>query len=485
MERALTTRDSAATYALAVAALGLLLGSVSAARGQEVFASAAFLPLNRVMAILAFLAVAAMGRKFPLAPRRCAVLGFAAWGLHAAAVAATFVLHDEMTLVALGIFSTFFEGVSIAALELVVCGYGCRLGVRRGAALFALGYLVSQVYDCVFIDATPLAATIEWIAGSGAAYGFLAAFLRRVPDEWEEPGSQSALPDEGASPSKMAGLWLGIYVVILMLEYGLVQGLTGFGGIGGGAHYGIAAGLVMIVVRLVIACLCVLQIRWSFDQVASWLMVFWMVALGAALWLWGGPLFASVDWMRSAVHYVLQVLSVALAIWFVRRSFVPMTVGLALGLAASHASQASKLVSWAAGLGDLAGDYRVLVLVYTVLMVVSAVFALPVLLASAAEKPAPSAAAHVPAARLADPASPTVERAVDFARRFDAVCALHDVPPGEREALLQAVHGYTIDNTAANLGLSRETVKTSLSRAYTRMGVNGKQAFLALMEEVE
>ncbi len=72
-----------------------------------------------------------------------------------------------------------------------------------------------------------------------------------------------------------------------------------------------------------------------------------------------------------------------------------------------------------------------------------------------------------------------------FARKFDRLCAAYNVPNGEREVLLQTIHGYTIENTAINLGLSRETVKTNLSRAYTRMGVNGKQPFLALLEGFE
>lgn len=71
----------------------------------------------------------------------------------------------------------------------------------------------------------------------------------------------------------------------------------------------------------------------------------------------------------------------------------------------------------------------------------------------------------------------------DFCRRFEQACNTHGLTQREREILFTAIHGYTIDNIADRLSISRETVKSGLARAYARAGVNGKQAFLALMDE--
>lgn len=79
-------------------------------------------------------------------------------------------------------------------------------------------------------------------------------------------------------------------------------------------------------------------------------------------------------------------------------------------------------------------------------------------------------------------ASPLVAASVNFARRFEELASERGLTPRERDVLFEAVHGYTIDHIARKLSLSREAIKSSLTRAYARAGVSGKQAFLALMD---
>lgn len=55
----------------------------------------------------------------------------------------------------------------------------------------------------------------------------------------------------------------------------------------------------------------------------------------------------------------------------------------------------------------------------------------------------------------------------------------------ERDLLFEALHGRTVEGVAETLFLSRDTVKTYLSRAYARAGVNNKQAVLKLIDEWE
>lgn len=51
--------------------------------------------------------------------------------------------------------------------------------------------------------------------------------------------------------------------------------------------------------------------------------------------------------------------------------------------------------------------------------------------------------------------------------------------------LFEALHGRTVEGVAETLFLPRDTVKTYLSRAYARAGVNNKQAVLKLIDEWE
>ncbi|WP_303203257.1 response regulator transcription factor [Raoultibacter timonensis] len=52
----------------------------------------------------------------------------------------------------------------------------------------------------------------------------------------------------------------------------------------------------------------------------------------------------------------------------------------------------------------------------------------------------------------------------------------------EKEVLREAMHGYSIDNIAKHLNLSSQTIKTYLSRSYSRLGVASKQAVLELLD---
>ncbi len=488
----------------AVLSLGLLFGSVWAARGQEVFSSAGFIPLNHVMNMVVLLAVAAMGERLAMSQRTYAAVGSVAFVVHVLAVAMAFALSDSMTLIALGLASTFFEGVAMAALQMVVLRYALTLGTRRAMVLMALSFLLGQVYDCVFMDAGQAVATAQWLLGSALAFGLLWGLVAVVRTDAAARDSQTGHSTDSGGKGPEGGSVLFVFPwgalvgfsAIVLLQYGLTQSFTGFGGIGSIAHYGLAAGVVMVVVRTVVACLCGLQIRWRADRLVSAVGLCWVVSLCVTLCTWGTGLAVVADWMRTAVYYALQVLPVAIALACAGANPKSTTSTLAVGMAVSLTNQVSRLVGWAIGLGELSNAHGALA-AYLCVGIVVTVLSLAVIYtlllngASAASTPvaerAPVRAKDI--AMRADDAegsqSPTVQQAIDFAHRFDGVCSLYNIPAGERDALLQAVHGYTIDNIAANLGVSRETVKTSLSRAYARMGINGKQAFLSLIESAD
>ncbi len=84
-----------------------------------------------------------------------------------------------------------------------------------------------------------------------------------------------------------------------------------------------------------------------------------------------------------------------------------------------------------------------------------------------------------------NPDEPITRRSLEFTERFVAFCKDHELPEREQEVLLETLRGYTVDSVAERLGLSRETVKTYLSRIYSRAGVGGRQELLAALDKPE
>lgn len=81
--------------------------------------------------------------------------------------------------------------------------------------------------------------------------------------------------------------------------------------------------------------------------------------------------------------------------------------------------------------------------------------------------------------------SPLRLRGIEFCLKFEEFCEAKSLSDRERDVLFEALHGRTVEGVAEVLFLSRDTVKTYLSRAYARAGVNNKQAVLKLIDEWE
>ncbi|WP_165046019.1 response regulator transcription factor [Adlercreutzia sp. ZJ138] len=79
-------------------------------------------------------------------------------------------------------------------------------------------------------------------------------------------------------------------------------------------------------------------------------------------------------------------------------------------------------------------------------------------------------------------AAETVSDASPFAYRLDAFCISYDITPREREVLIEAMHGYSMENIGRKLYVSRETVKTHLRRIYNKVGVSGKQELITFID---
>lgn len=106
-------------------------------------------------------------------------------------------------------------------------------------------------------------------------------------------------------------------------------------------------------------------------------------------------------------------------------------------------------------------------------------------------RPAPGAAGEDagedsagPTAAKAD-GEEALSEASPFARRLDGFCERYEITPREREVLVEAMHGYSMENIGRRLYVSRETVKTHLRRVYGKVGVSGKQELIAAIDHFD
>lgn len=81
--------------------------------------------------------------------------------------------------------------------------------------------------------------------------------------------------------------------------------------------------------------------------------------------------------------------------------------------------------------------------------------------------------------------SEEADESSDFSRNLDAFCERYDVTPREREVLVEAMHGYSMENIGRKLYVSRETVKTHLRRVYGKVGVSGKQELITSIDHFD
>ncbi len=71
-----------------------------------------------------------------------------------------------------------------------------------------------------------------------------------------------------------------------------------------------------------------------------------------------------------------------------------------------------------------------------------------------------------------------------FALRLEAFCRTAGLTKREREVLIEAIHGYSMDNIAKKLFISSETVRTHMKSIYHKAAVKGKQELVILIDSL-
>lgn len=526
--------------AVVAVGIGLLLGSIWASRGQNVFGGAIYLPGGRaVAAVLLLLWAYVLARRAVPGRTLLPAAGAAACGHIICLLFARFWAAPQ-DLAALGFASCVLDGILITAVLPCLLGATLHLDRLRARLSIALGFLLATAYSLVFTNLGEAVAFWQWVLADLAVVALSVPCMRLVqpqaptsiPAAAPAPAAsgtsrpqQTARPVEQPTTTQAGSLvpWAiaTALAALLMLVQGIVAQATGYGATGAGARFGTAGDIISLTTRLLVVLYCAFSAVGPHPvRSAATLALVWCVALVTSALEWGSGSPHIGELLLEGGYNILQTL---ILIWAYEAAAANRDQSawlFCIASAAVCANQLTRIVGLFAidTAVDATGALVVARTAALCLGILAAAGFVALLVASTrrpaiiASEPRAAGAAStsegeggpqshervhadgktsletVPSPTRAptheeSAPSPFARQEADFCRRFELACDARALTQREREVLFEAVHGYTIDNIAERLCISRETVKSNLARAYARAGVNGKQAFLAFMDE--
>ena len=511
----LAKRPLSATALAVVVALGigLLLGSIWASRSQDVFGGPAYLPGGRAVAtVLLVLWSCALSRR-PVGGPVLPPIAAAAVAGHIGCLLFARFAAEPQDLAALGFAACVIDGIFITVALPCLLNATLRLDRARAQLAIAFGFLVATAYSLVFSNLGAGVGLAQWVVGDIAVLVLCALSLQGSPAPVAARGIKTA---DVPAPSLIPWATATLVALALMLVQGLVVQGTGYGATGEGARFGAAGDILSFTTRALVMLYCVFTASGPRPvPSAVALALVWCVSLVMTALGWGTDAGHLGEFLLEAGYNVLQ--TVVLLWAYEVAAAHPARAGQLFCLAGAVilANQLTRLVGVAV-LGGSPANSTAAVVAYVVVAALGVIAATgmaaffvawarsgsavgPLAQNPAAEKPsagtagATGEAGTLPRGGMSAPeagvsaglcaTSGFARQEADFCRRFEQTCDAHGLTQREREILFTAIHGYTIDNIADRLSISRETVKSGLARAYARASVNGKQAFLALMDE--
>ncbi|WP_303203252.1 LuxR C-terminal-related transcriptional regulator [Raoultibacter timonensis] len=467
---------------------GILFGSITASRSQALFGSNLFTPASRLIcvALAVFCAAALKGHRLSQRIIFTIVEFSLAMQLFVIFVTRFF---SQSEYFALGVVSAFFEGAALCFLTYWLLSYARNNATRFIAGVIASGFLIASIYDFCFIGQPPETIIAQWVFAKMGVIALLTVVfvLPRFKGKSGDAGiplqpttaSQSKVPD---TPWTKACLPFCAVAATLFLIQGLFSNITGLGGVGSNSFFDHSVGIYVIGARAAILLLCL--------SGSAKLKPTSIAAVCAVVWA-TGLLLVSASSDETAYFigaltlevgmYALQVLCFVVAVQYAQENeeqanqIIFSMVGIVFCTNVTRVLS-SLALPVAMPETDPTSKMALVCLWLVVCIVVAHYHAVYRIGRSFSEAP------------LLDTASSLIgqsdmaKRELRFGRRFHQMCKEKNLTDRERDVLFEAVHGYTIDHIAEKLCLSSETVKTYLSRAYTRIGTNGKQGVLKLIE---
>ena len=506
------------TPAISAVGIGLLVGSWSVMRESSYFDSALFAPAAPMIMGLSALVFAIVLRKKELKTRSFFIVAatLVSFQLLAMLLAPMFSGSEK---IALGVVVTVAEGVSSCLFMFLFLTGLIRCSFREIAVAIAAGYLLVHVYDGLFLGAPEAVRLLQRPAGLLAILtlaGVLSHQMRkRTSSEVEAPEGQAksasymaGLPS-GEQPETVADcVLLACFVSVVLLIQGVYSQVTGLGSAGNTPAFNMFAEVFAAGARVAVLAYCLLCKReLSSLHIAVGASLFCLAGIPAVELLWGTDAYLVGSTIINSARYILLPVVSIFGVQMARR----FPENTRLMIAATYSCYVSRFA--ALGLvADFAANPSVGLPLVTLCSLWVVACAMPAYLlirrhlhsrgtrnanradAASAEvaqlgAPIETGAAHVrphASQALSEITDPALLGEIQFYQRLESLCDEAQLTEREKEILREVLHGYSIDSIASRLNLSASTVKTYLSRSYTRFGVTSRQAVLRLLDtEIE
>lgn len=524
MEHAELSRRSSLTALLAAVGLALFLSAVWTARNENALVSDFGLYAARFAKVIACFAIAFIMRgHIPSVPRMLAV-GAAFIGLHLAAYGAALALGPEAPeYLMASVLSGVFSGIGEACIILLFAHLLSTFAPSVSAVAIPAAYLLNEIlyYSTLYLP-TPAILVLRPV-GKVTALAVLWWCIcrkRSVPSADDELPFQygvslrtSREPVLGFLSSSQDWMLILAGTTLFPFLFGFIAQVCSNAGTNSGLYDVVNELMALGLLVLLVAYGALRGRRLTFDEALYFtvplfatgcllLPYFWngSVPLAGLLVKCGYTLYQVMFWMLLARKCHEDI----------RHTYLYFGIFYGLFELATAAARLWASSLWQADMIDfdtmalVALSSLWLIALYGLLFFAISKFwqrraeiagpcamqPMPPAVAAAVSEGASEASDPIETAVAADAAVAAGSAGFDeepspFARNLDAFCARYDLTPREREVLLEALHGYSMENIGRRLYVSRETVKTHLRRIYNKVGVSGKQELISFIDHYD
>ena len=475
---------------LLVVGLGVLFGFMWSSRSTGAMVAEWQVFVARFASMGTFASLACAFARRPASTRGLLLTCAVCLAGHVACDALSGLVGEGSETMALSAVSMVFEGVALAVMQLLYFEALAMGDVRRGLVMVGCSYLVAELayFVVLFVPEGVFSAVLylgEVVSFAALVYVRLGRMKGdSVPLSVSD--GRSAEPDDGDSGCTLLGgaplPAVIAFIVCLTLSWGLFAQMTGEGA---HAFFDMTSEIVMVAVRLLLVVVCILAGQWlTFDKSAVLLAMLWATGILVVGLLWGYVNPSTSALVLKGSLYALQTFALVMVVR--GASDCPhqfyRTCGLTMcALMFGHVSRLGMLLVFSNAPVEGASAMGVVSLASWLVGAALAI-ALPFGCGKVRRGDVLEGMPGVQA--LADPFFLTEAgaRGIEFHRRFGRFCETYGLSERERDVLLETLHGYTVDAVGERLGVSRETVKTYLSRIYGRAGVGGRQELLGMLD---
>ncbi len=466
---------------LCVLAFGLYVTGFNVAR-RDVYLDGDLLYEARLVQMAVFLTCALLFRDHLPSTRCLLVVATAVLGAHFGIGALGYVVGSPLWL---SLVSHGLSGAANALFVLLLAHFFSTYGPATSSVAVAAAFLLKEVlfaWTALWAPEFVTTAQIWMRAGAVVALG-CAAYLKNdvEPTAEEHPLQYGVSLVKGPDGHPLAYLVNGadwVYQIILAaltpFIFGFMSQMLSTGSLSDGLH-DLTSELWAIAVLAVVVVVCLRRgARLTFADMLVPTILFNTAGLVLLPLLWGGPSDVGTVFLKCAGvvnECLLWILLAHKAFEGPRHTYLYFGAFLTIWNV-TYGRLAAPII-----LGSALVDYR---LVSTVSLVFLGAIVLVCLLLFGLQRaglvPARGADAAVEGEKV------TGETDLPFARGVAGLCADYHVTAREREILVKALHGYSMPNIAAQLGISPETVRTHMRNIYQKVGVSNKQELIRLID---